>query len=81
MELDWISVPQKGMKKMHIILNIEDDASIAKIQSDFLKINGFDVTIKADGLSGLNEALSGQYDLSFRIKCCPAWTALKFAGA
>jgi len=48
---------------MQKILIIEDDASIAKIQSDFLKINGFDVTIKADGLQGLNEALTGQYDL------------------
>ena len=48
---------------MQKILIIEDDASIAKIQSDFLKINGFDVTIKADGVHGLNEALTGQYDL------------------
>jgi len=48
---------------MNKILIIEDDVSIAKIQSDFLKINGFDVTVKADGLQGLNEALTGQYDL------------------
>ena len=48
---------------MNKILIIEDDVSIAKIQSDFLKINGFDVTVKADGQQGLNEALTGQYDL------------------
>jgi len=48
---------------MNRILIIEDDTSIAKIQSDFLKINGFDVTVKADGQQGLNEALTGQYDL------------------
>jgi len=48
---------------MNKILIIEDDVSIAKIQSDFLKINGFDVNVKADGQQGLNEALTGQYDL------------------
>ena len=48
---------------MQKILIIEDDVSIAKIQSDFLKINGFDVTVKADGITGLGEALTGQYSL------------------
>ena len=48
---------------MNKILIIEDDVSIAKIQRDFLKINGFDVNVKADGQQGLNEALTGQYDL------------------
>ena len=48
------------MKK---ILIIEDDISIAEIVSEFLEINDFTTTIKADGLEGLEEATSGQYDL------------------
>jgi len=48
------------MKK---ILTIEDDVSIAEIERDFLQIHGFDVTIVADGRQGLQEAISGKYDL------------------
>jgi len=48
------------MKK---ILIIEDDPSIAEIVRDFLEISGYTATIKADGLEGLNEALSGEYDM------------------
>jgi len=42
---------------------VEDDISISEIVSEFLEINGYSVTVKADGLEGLNEALSGQYDI------------------
>ena len=48
------------MKK---ILIVEDDVSIAEIQRDFLQINGFGVTIVADGQDGFVEAISGDYDL------------------
>jgi len=48
------------MKK---ILIIEDDVSIAEIERDFLQINGFNVTIVADGRQGFLEATSGEYDL------------------
>jgi DNA-binding response OmpR family regulator len=48
------------MKK---ILLIEDDAAIADIERDFLEINGFEVTICADGASGEGNALTGRYDL------------------
>jgi DNA-binding response OmpR family regulator len=48
------------MKK---ILIIEDDTSIAEIEKDFLEINGYDVTIITDGRKGLDEALTGQYNL------------------
>ena len=48
------------MKK---ILIIEDDISISEIVSEFLEINGYSVTVEADGLVGLNKALSGQYDM------------------
>ncbi|MCL2559311.1 MAG: response regulator transcription factor [Turicibacter sp.] len=48
------------MKK---ILIIEDDRAISEIVRDFLEINGYSATIKADGLEGLNEALTGEYDM------------------
>jgi DNA-binding response OmpR family regulator len=48
---------------MKRILIIEDDITIAEIERDFLQISGFSVTIVDDGLQGLTEALSSQYDL------------------
>jgi len=48
------------MKK---ILIVEDDIEIAEIERDFLLLDGFDVTIKADGLKGYHEAKTGRYDL------------------
>jgi DNA-binding response OmpR family regulator len=49
--------------KMNKILIIEDDAAIAEIEKDFLEINGYSVTLKADGIKGMEEALTGQYNL------------------
>ena len=48
------------MKK---ILIVEDDIAIAEIERDFLEINGFETHIASDGIRGLDEALSGRYDL------------------
>lgn len=48
------------MKK---ILIIEDDISIAEVERDFLEVNGYSATIVSDGIDGLREASSGQYDL------------------
>ena len=48
------------MKK---ILIIEDDESIAKIEKEFLEINGYAATVITDGLQGLEEANGAQYDL------------------
>lgn len=48
------------MKK---ILIIEDDIAIAEIEKDFLEINGFSVSLRTDGIKGMEEALAGQYDL------------------
>ena len=45
------------------ILLIEDDADIASIEKDYLEVSGYDVTIEGDGLSGLEEARTGTYDL------------------
>lgn len=45
------------------ILIIEDDASIAEVERDFLEINGFAVDLAADGETGLQKAMDGSYDL------------------
>jgi DNA-binding response OmpR family regulator len=43
------------------ILIIEDDASIAEIERDFLEIEGFAVTIEADGNCGAKRAVTENY--------------------
>jgi DNA-binding response OmpR family regulator len=48
------------MKK---VLIIEDDQSIALLQRDYLEINDFEVEIESSGKSGLQKALSKEYDL------------------
>ncbi|MDR1017099.1 MAG: response regulator transcription factor [Lachnospiraceae bacterium] len=48
------------MKK---ILIIEDEVSIADLEKDYLELSGFDVTIKEDGETGVEEALARKYDL------------------
>lgn len=45
------------------ILIVEDDKAIAIVEQDYLEINDFEVHIEYDGLSGLEEALKGEYDL------------------
>lgn len=45
------------------ILIIEDDKSIAEIERDFLEINGFETSIVEDGVEGLKQATSGEYNL------------------
>jgi DNA-binding response OmpR family regulator len=48
---------------MKHILIIEDDANIAELERDYLQLNGYHVTIIADGLIGLQHAVSGTYDV------------------
>lgn len=48
---------------MNKILIIEDDIAIAEIERDYLEINGFEVAIETDGVSGLNTALKGGFQL------------------
>lgn len=48
------------MKK---ILIIEDDMDIAEIERDYLAVSGCEAHIETDGVSGLNAALKGGYDL------------------
>lgn len=45
------------------ILIIEDDKAIAEIERDFLEINGFETSIVEDGIEGVKQAISGQYNL------------------
>lgn len=53
---------QEGMVLKKILI-IEDDISIAEIERDFLEISGFKAFIVADGIEGLKQASSGEYDL------------------
>lgn len=48
---------------MDKILIIEDDEAIAKIEQDFLTINGYETKVVMNGHLGLKEALSNPYDL------------------
>ncbi len=48
---------------MSRILIIEDDREIAEIERDYLELDGFSADIASDGVSGLEKALSGSYDL------------------
>lgn len=48
------------MKK---ILIIEDEESIAELERDYLEVSGFEVDIAADGMTGVEMALTGDYDL------------------
>jgi DNA-binding response OmpR family regulator len=45
------------------ILIIEDDPAIAEIERDFLEMNGFTVTIAANGNKGMDLALTGKFAL------------------
>lgn len=48
------------MKK---ILIIEDDANICSLERDYLEANGFEVSTAANGTTGLEAALTNNYDL------------------
>lgn len=48
---------------MNKILIIEDDLAIAEIERDYLEINGFEVQIETGGVSGMNTALKGGFQL------------------
>lgn len=48
---------------MEKILIIEDDPDIASIERDYLLVNGYEVEIREDGNTGLEEGITGAYDL------------------
>jgi len=45
------------------ILIIEDDENIANIEKDYLEINGYEVDIRNEAISGIELASTGEYDL------------------
>lgn len=45
------------------ILIIEDDSNIAELEKDYLEINGYETKVVVDGLEGVKEARTKQYDL------------------
>ena len=48
---------------MSRILIIEDDKEISEIERDYLELDGFEADIANNGITGLEKALSGEYDL------------------
>ena len=48
---------------MSRILIVEDEVAIADLEKDYLELAGFEVEIENDGKSGLNRALSEDFDL------------------
>ena len=42
---------------MSKVLIVEDEEAIAEIEKDYLKLSGFEVTVKSDGESGLESAM------------------------
>ena len=45
------------------ILIVEDEEAIADLEKDYLELSDFEVQLEGDGESGLNAALSGEFDL------------------
>ena len=48
---------------MSKILIVEDEEAIADLEKDYLDLSGFDVEIENDGTSGLERALSEEFDM------------------
>ena len=48
---------------MSKILIVEDEAAIADLEKDYLELSGFEVEVANDGKTGLEKALSIDYDL------------------
>ena len=51
------------MDEKQRILIVEDDASIAELEKDYLELSGFSVDMEKDGEKGLQRALNTDYDL------------------
>ena len=48
---------------MSKILIVEDEEAIADLEKDYLELSGFDVEIENDGTSGLERAVSEEFDM------------------
>src|SRR5690606_12899282 len=58
----YIFLIKKG-DEMNKILIVEDENSIAELERDYLEINGFQVDIASNGVTGLEKALTDNYKL------------------
>lgn len=56
-------MPRNGGKSMKSILLIDDDYELGELLQEYLSMEGFALTAVQDGESGLQKALSGDYDL------------------
>lgn len=65
------------MDIMKEILLVEDDQDIAELQRDYLELNGMNVNIISDGLVGLEEGLTGKYDLIILDIMIPSMTGFE----
>lgn len=48
---------------MSRILIVEDEEAIADLERDYLELSGFEVEVANDGETGLEKALTDQFDL------------------
>lgn len=48
---------------MSKILIVEDEEAIADLEKDYLELSGFEVEVANDGITGLEKALEGEYNL------------------
>ena len=57
------------------ILIVEDEKRLAGTLAELLHRQGYAVDVSYDGVSGLDNARSGIYDLVLLDACCRDWTA------
>jgi DNA-binding response OmpR family regulator len=62
---------------MKEILLVEDDQDIAELQRDYLELNEMNVHIVSDGVVGLEEGLTGKYDLIILDIMIPSMTGFE----
>mgnify|MGYP004713260853 CR=1 FL=1 len=48
---------------MNRVLIVEDELPIAELEKDYLELSGFEVEIETDGKKGLDQALTGEFNL------------------
>ncbi|TQR14722.1 response regulator transcription factor [Psychrobacillus soli] len=65
------------MEKVSGTKLVEDDQDIAELQRDYLELNEMNVNIVADGLVGLEEGLTGKYDLIILDIMIPSMTGFE----
>lgn len=63
------------------VLVIEDEARLAATLQDLLELNGYTADVRNDGESGLDDALTGIYDVVLLDVMLPSWTASRFCDA